>query len=347
MQNDSGILVVNWQLEKGGCEIIFEEIARVLNAKLLGFDEALNALGVQMERRYYRYAILDRCLIFRDFIKQYEKLYDPKLIITNDDCSAFFSELRTPYIVVLQNPYAHLKNLPEFSTLHKYEFVDVYTLLQKLACWNAKMVLPCSKFMQEYGEKFLSLRNMTLLEPGVDMKLFRPMDKDYLREKYGIPEEYEKVGLWIGSFHPISGYHFVPKFVHKYKDIYWILVFKHSIEGRVRAKNVRILTCVKHEQMPEIYNLADFLLNLSFVESFGIKLVEAMACNVPVLTRKVGFLFEYPAEKGAMIISENDLDAVKRFYERKDDFKPRRAVEKRFNIEKFRRSWKNLIKKIF
>lgn len=48
-----------------------------------------------------------------------------------------------------------------------------------------------------------------------------------------------------------------------------------------------VLTTFKQEKMPELYNVADFVLFPSRYESFGYVIVEAMSYGVPVITGEV------------------------------------------------------------
>jgi glycosyltransferase involved in cell wall biosynthesis len=58
------------------------------------------------------------------------------------------------------------------------------------------------------------------------------------------------------------------------------------------AERVSFLKDLPHSTLPEIYRSADVLINPSFVETFGMTLVEAMACKVPVVATRVGGMTE-------------------------------------------------------
>jgi glycosyltransferase involved in cell wall biosynthesis len=50
---------------------------------------------------------------------------------------------------------------------------------------------------------------------------------------------------------------------------------------------VEILGHVPHEQLPELFGWADALLHLSTIESFGLPVLEAAACGVPVVATRI------------------------------------------------------------
>jgi glycosyltransferase involved in cell wall biosynthesis len=57
-------------------------------------------------------------------------------------------------------------------------------------------------------------------------------------------------------------------------------------------QNVRFLGAIPHKQLVSAYQSADVVVNPSLSESFGISMVEAMACAVPAIGTKVGGMLE-------------------------------------------------------
>jgi glycosyltransferase involved in cell wall biosynthesis len=66
---------------------------------------------------------------------------------------------------------------------------------------------------------------------------------------------------------------------------------------------------VKFEDLPSIYNLGDFFAFPSLYEGFGLPVVEAMACGVPVLTSVTSSLGEIAGD-AAVTIDPMDTDAI-------------------------------------
>jgi glycosyltransferase involved in cell wall biosynthesis len=62
---------------------------------------------------------------------------------------------------------------------------------------------------------------------------------------------------------------------------------KAMAESRL-GDRVRFVGLVKPDDLPEYYRGADVLLNPSLSESFGMSLVEAMACGTPVIATRIG-----------------------------------------------------------
>ena len=66
---------------------------------------------------------------------------------------------------------------------------------------------------------------------------------------------------------------------------------------------------VPHEDMPHIYSLAKILIFPSYSESFGLPLVEAMACGCPVITSTSGACPEIVGD-AAIVVDPTDVEGL-------------------------------------
>ena len=125
---------------------------------------------------------------------------------------------------------------------------------------------------------------------GVDTDLFKPLDKQEMRRKHNIPTD-SKVNIFVGSTHPVKGFSKIQKMIQEDPSVFWILVLK---DIRIPdGHNYIVFHKVPHSLLAELYSCADLCVSRSITESFGLAMVEAMFCDVPVDTPKVGIFWDW------------------------------------------------------
>ena len=72
---------------------------------------------------------------------------------------------------------------------------------------------------------------------------------------------------------------------------------------------LRIVGYIPHADLPAIYNGAFAFLYTSLRESFGIPILEAMACGTPVITSDTSAIPEI-AGRGAMLVDPTNPDEI-------------------------------------
>lgn len=115
---------------------------------------------------------------------------------------------------------------------------------------------------------------------GVNTDLYRPMkNKKALRQKHNLPED-KKIGIWIGTRHPMKGVSRMIEYATKNPNVEMILIWKWKQE-ELKIKNMHNFVKIKQEQVSELLNAADFFLSTSQLKPFYMAEWEAMATNVP------------------------------------------------------------------
>lgn len=172
------------------------------------------------------------------------------------------------------------------------------------------------------------------IEPGAmiyhacDTEVFQPRDKAECREIYGLDQDAFLVGMVMANKGDRKQY---PQQLYAIKQ--WqdenpdlkIRVFLHTdptasmggwdmpqlvkemgLKGKVSSTNQYLTSVVPSsaEMMSQLYNCFDVLMNCSAGEGFGIPIIEAQACGVPVITQGVTAMTEL-TQNGYTVESAN------------------------------------------
>lgn len=133
---------------------------------------------------------------------------------------------------------------------------------------------------EETVKNYSQFGNVQVIPIGVDTDLYKPLEnKVELRKKYNIPLD-KKVGIWIGTTHPMKGFSNVIKYAQENPDIHWILVWKWEMEA-LHVENVTNFIQIPQKQICELLNCADFFLSTSQLKPYYMAEWEAMATDIP------------------------------------------------------------------
>lgn len=130
----------------------------------------------------------------------------------------------------------------------------------------------------------------------IDERIFKKISSSHLKEEYGIRTD-EKVIIHVSNFRSIKR---VPDVVKVFARIFEkmpakLLLVGDGPEMTVVSKLVSdlgldegVFFLGKQDNLEELYSISDLMLLLSQKESFGLALLEAMACGVPCIGTNVG-----------------------------------------------------------
>ncbi|GAB4265889.1 MAG: glycosyltransferase family 1 protein [Candidatus Promineifilaceae bacterium] len=183
----------------------------------------------------------------------------------------------------------------------------VYKLFMGLGTWRAKKIVVISEATAVDLQKFYKVpkNKIKVMYLGGDPH-YKPVKDTQrqaeVRQKYNLPERFI---LTVGTRRPHKN---VTRLVEAFaqvaaeEDINLVLTgpfdkrFKDEPMAKAAELNVldRIVTpgYVAEEDLPAIYSMAEVFVFPSLVEGFGLTLLEAMACGVPVVTSNISSMPE-------------------------------------------------------
>ncbi len=168
----------------------------------------------------------------------------------------------------------------------------------------AYRIITCSKFGYEQLKNFGI--HSTYIPYSVNTEIFKPMDKLALRKKFGIPPKGFVFGMVAANkdLPPRKSFQEVmdafKMFLGKHPEVYLYLnvpmgnpqgfpILEYAkilgiAERVLHNDNYNIFFKFGKDAVAEIINCFDVSLNPSISEGFGLNIIEAQSCGVPVIT---------------------------------------------------------------
>lgn len=153
----------------------------------------------------------------------------------------------------------------------------------------------------------------------VDEDVFYPMDGSKLKKEFGIRED-ERVLIHVSNFRKIKN---IPDIIEAFMKVREAMPAKlllvgdgpekHRIMDKVKTMPYKndVLFLGKQENIAELFSISDLKLLLSEKESFGLVLLEAMACGVPGIGTNIGGIPEVVDHgTNGYLVELGDVDAV-------------------------------------
>jgi D-inositol-3-phosphate glycosyltransferase len=194
---------------------------------------------------------------------------------------------------VLKNMTVEAEREPDFRLAAERELVE-----------TCDRVLAPTTRERDYLTRYYGARpeKIGVVPCGVNLELFRPMDKKRARQQLGFAPE-EAVVLFVGRFAPLKGIERLLAAASQLQERHRLrlVIVGGNGYGTPESQRVRRFSEVSgiqeavtlpgrvaQEQLPPYYSAADVLVVPSYYESFGLVALEALACGTPVVATDVG-----------------------------------------------------------
>jgi len=302
----------------------------------------------------------------KEFICKEKKSYD--VIYTHYWLSGLAGEyLKHCFNIPLVHTYhtlAFLKNRVSSEPEHRYRL-----LAERHLSFAADLIISSSfeekkNLMGEYGVSALKIK---VIYPGVNHNLFYLSKAKTVYLESGFSED-NKILLYVGRVEPIKGLMTIIEaltLLNKSRDPlskklrllvigggkksselsynHEAIRVKAAVETFGLAEKVVFLGSKEQKALKSYYSAADTLIVPSLYESFGLVVVEALACGTPVLVSNVGKMRTIVKEgKNGFSFAPGSPEALanglKEFFRKKDllwgETKIRQDIIDRFSWEK-------------
>lgn len=155
---------------------------------------------------------------------------------------------------------------------------------------NLEIITPSKFMMNEVKSSFLKDYNVTVINNGIDLNIFRPKKNNSIYDKYNIPKN-KKIILAVANYWiPIKGLDTLIKLSEDIKDDTIILIVGLN-EKQIRKLPENIIGIKKtdnQEDLVSIYSVGDVFVNPTKDDVYPTVNIEAIACGTPVITNNVG-----------------------------------------------------------
>ena len=268
-------------------------------------------------------------------------------------------------ISFFKNSYPYLKNqYYDFFLIHKpLDFFTAYFI--KKANPNIKIIFVSGgedfygfdKFFAKYIDYMFAVskdnakkieqrynRKVNILPNGVDVEKFKPNEnyKKLFREKFNI--ENKRVLISVGRLVGWKGYQLVIEAMQKLDNFIYVVIGEgdylkelKKLSKKFNVENkVLFLGAIDNKELPKYLNMGDIFIQPSIGhEAFGITIIEAMACNLPVVASKNGGIVDIVKDKKNGYLFEINnieymIEKILWIDNNQDILKPREFVKENF-----------------
>lgn len=229
-------------------------------------------------------------------------------------------------------------------------------IASKLFLGRADAVIVLTQDLKEKIKEIYD-RDVFVIPNGIDLRRFEGLSH---RDSHKLAESGERIILFVGRLHPVKGVAYLIEAMttiikRNPKVRLWLVgdgEERQSLENLVNklglTQYVNFVGKVPNEEVPEYMASSDVLVMPSLSEPFGIVLLEAMACGLPIVATNVGGIPEIvqDGENGFLVEPESSEEIADRVLKLLENDDLRRRISQN-NIEEVKNySWEAVVDKL-
>ena len=282
---------------------------------------------------------------FEFSVKRALEKYKPDVFFSTDGFCSLRSEVKS-VVLVHDIAYKHFPGQVSFFIRKFYQNFQ-HRYLQK-----AEQVITVSHFVKnDLVDKIGILPEKIHVAHNGCSSNFIPADdfvKNEIKEKYTNGQPYF---FYVGAVHPRKNVHGLITafdiFKEKTNAPHQLLIggrfawqtgeVKTAFDNAKHQKDIQFLGFVEEEELPKLIGSAFAFVYVSFFEGFGLPLLEAMECEVPLITSNISSMPEV-AEDAAILVDPHEVseivNALLQYYEN-EDLRKEKIEKGRLQKEKF------------
>jgi alpha-1,6-mannosyltransferase len=185
---------------------------------------------------------------------------------------------------------------------------------------------------------------------GIDSNVFRPQRRDdTLREHLGLDPE-ARLLVYAGRFTPEKKLHVLIEAVRKLGDPYHLILVGGAPEGAEPLPQYPWLTVIPfrrdQRQLARLLASCDLLVHPGDCETFGLIVLEAMSCGLPVVATTSGGVAELVDVETGLLAEPNSVDslagAIEAIYQR--DMQRMGEAARRKAVERY--DWNEILPQV-
>ncbi len=190
-----------------------------------------------------------------------------------------------------------------------------------------KIIAVSSSLKDELIKLGIRPGKIEIIHNGVDVNRFYPMDKNNLLEHLKLAKGTQRI-IYVGGIIWSKGLKYLLEAFKIVKEkrgrvellmlggvtgTYWereAAEIKNLTKELAIDESVKFLGKMPNEKIPQWMNLSDVLILPSLSEGFGVVLIEALSCGIPVISTKCGGPQDIVNDKVGELIDPKDPDGL-------------------------------------